>query len=165
MSLDVYGILELTLRNISLDKVSGFRLIRCARESNPAAESTRSALEEPLGMLKILRATLASRGRDPALVFQNPSTPSCGLFLIKPRYSSIWPRAVSATLELLSYEPKMRTFLAALLASVTMSTPLHSASFTNNSRISASWLLTAPSLIIHSVLKRGSNTAANTRCF
>ncbi len=127
MSLDVYGILELTLRNISLVKVSGFRLIRCARESNPAAENTRSALEEPLGMLKILRATLASRGRDPALVFQNPSTSSCGLFLIEPRYSSIWPRAVSATLELLSYEPKMRTFLAALLALVTVSTPLHSA--------------------------------------
>ncbi len=125
---------------------------------------TGTILIEPLGMLKILRVTLASRGRDPALVFQNPSTFSCGLFLIEPRYSSIWPLALSATLELLSYEPKMHTFLGTLLASVTVSTPLHSASFTNNSQIFASQLLTVPSLIIHSVLKCGSNTANNTRC-
>ena len=48
--------------------------MRWFREIKPAAENTRSALAEPLGILYILRATFARRGKDLELAFQNPMT-------------------------------------------------------------------------------------------
>ena len=72
----LYGYISLafTFKNTSLDKVWGFKLMRWFREIKPAAENTRSALAEPLGILYILRATFARRGKDLELAFQNPMT-------------------------------------------------------------------------------------------
>ncbi len=121
----IYSSFEFTFKKTSLDNVWGFRLLRWFLDTRPAAENTLSALAEPLGMLKTVRATLARRGYDLEFSFQNCMTSASGFCLGDEKNFSTSPLASPGVRNCsLKYEPNSRALLVQIQSQVRCRCPV-----------------------------------------